>query len=800
MTSLRKLRLAPVLALDCCLTVLLLTTLLGCNGSGSATSPTVQSIALSPAKQSIAAGASQQFTATATYTDGTTKDVTSTAQWASSNTAIATVSSSGLVTAAAAGQVTITAAMSGHTGSAIASVNPALKSLVISPGTYTGAPGGTVQLSATGNYSDGSTSDLTSSVTWSSSAASVATVNSAGLVTFVAAGNDTITASLNSISGTASLSVPELGVKDVSNTNPFPLTPISVTTQGLNVAAPITIQFSDSTGFSATESPIRVAPDGTIVTAVPLYLSASAGTLSSGSVSMTITQGSSTTSAITINIQALPTVASYGVQPGDITHAMLVLQALQLSGSLNALQAIQGAPGNQVDTTAVQASLKTQLVAAIEARSDVDRVAVNSSVVIPSATLTDGTTLQFDAPTLDLMDRLQAIFLTQTFGQVVLQAQASAATVRNGANPIEARRIAGRHSQPSGVRGFAIPGVRSVAAPSVNGLVPAPNRPTYNQFASSIQPRSALGNPQSQLGQILLAIEGLNTSLQLPLQTVKALDPKTVSAATNNDPNAILDQVSAIGAGIDAVNKLLPDAEKFGAMTAMLSVTNTVVHCLTNDAMYIYAGVTGDTATQAVIVQDMAENETKSVDALFALLPFVPGLGALQPAAEVASSVWGYWTTGRDYYCLANNNGSSVCPDKADTNTAEQADQQNQQLFSSTNPEFADVTGTATESSNLGVQAPQAGVELNPAPGGEIDTLADPNGDFQMWVPLGDPTFNYGAADFSLFDPVTDTVLSSETVDLSQAGSTASVVIPALSGTCNDTDIDNPDGDDPDCD
>ena len=54
-------------------------------------------------------GATAQFTAMATLSDGTTLDVTSVSTWVSSNTAEAVVSASGLVTGVSAGTVTVQA-------------------------------------------------------------------------------------------------------------------------------------------------------------------------------------------------------------------------------------------------------------------------------------------------------------------------------------------------------------------------------------------------------------------------------------------------------------------------------------------------------------------------------------------------------------------------------------------------------------------------------------------------------------------------------------------------------------------
>lgn len=75
---------------------------------------TVSSVAVTGTVPAV--GSTAQFAATATMLNGTTQDVSSTATWTSSNTAIATVSSSGLVTAVADGTATITATYSGIVG------------------------------------------------------------------------------------------------------------------------------------------------------------------------------------------------------------------------------------------------------------------------------------------------------------------------------------------------------------------------------------------------------------------------------------------------------------------------------------------------------------------------------------------------------------------------------------------------------------------------------------------------------------------------------------------------------------
>jgi RHS repeat-associated protein len=77
------------------------------------TAATLVSIAVTPASPTIAATATQQFTATGTFSDSSTQNLTASVLWASSSTTIATINSSGLATAGAAAGSTIITATSG---------------------------------------------------------------------------------------------------------------------------------------------------------------------------------------------------------------------------------------------------------------------------------------------------------------------------------------------------------------------------------------------------------------------------------------------------------------------------------------------------------------------------------------------------------------------------------------------------------------------------------------------------------------------------------------------------------------
>jgi uncharacterized protein YjdB len=76
--------------------------------------------------------------------------------------------------------------------------------------------GGKQQFAATGTYSDGSKQDLTNSATWTSSAPSIATINSTGLAAGVAAGSTTIQAASGSIYGSTTLTVTAQGSFSIS--------------------------------------------------------------------------------------------------------------------------------------------------------------------------------------------------------------------------------------------------------------------------------------------------------------------------------------------------------------------------------------------------------------------------------------------------------------------------------------------------------------------------------------------------------------------------------------------------------
>jgi uncharacterized protein YjdB len=182
----------------------------------------LSTITVTPSSQSIAVGQTQQFTATATYSDGSTPPTQVT--WSSSQPGNATIDPvSGFAKAIAVGSTNITASATSSSGTVVTSppvaltvTSAVLTGITITPATASIKPGGTQQFTALANYSDGSSQPLTSGVTWSSSSPGVAGINNTGLATGVTIGSTTISASYGGFNGSASLSVPAPVVQSIA--------------------------------------------------------------------------------------------------------------------------------------------------------------------------------------------------------------------------------------------------------------------------------------------------------------------------------------------------------------------------------------------------------------------------------------------------------------------------------------------------------------------------------------------------------------------------------------------------------
>ena len=228
------------------------------------TNATVSSILVTPTGKTIAPNSVLSFTATGFFSDSTSQNITKNVVWAADNTAVATISNSsgsiGVATGVAAGTANISATLEGIPGSTALVVSAAtLQSIGLTPTTAVLAPASTVQYVAVGSYSDGTTQNLSTAVTWNSSALNVVSVNSIGVATGQSAGSATITASQGSVSGTASVVVESSAPSSITITSTNPQVPATI--QSLFFA---TGSFSDglqdlTSSVTWTSSPASVA-------------------------------------------------------------------------------------------------------------------------------------------------------------------------------------------------------------------------------------------------------------------------------------------------------------------------------------------------------------------------------------------------------------------------------------------------------------------------------------------------------------------------------------------------------------
>jgi hypothetical protein len=177
----------------------------------------ITAVQVTPTNPTTHLGINQSFVATAVYDNGTTGTVTGSATWTSSDTTVASVatggggaSTAGVAAPIKAGTSTITATFGGYSGTSLLTVGAGtLSSIAITPSPLSIAVGGHQQLTATGTYSDGTTQDLTGSVTWlSTDGATVSNANgSRGLLTATGAGSATASAKFQGVTGTLTVTV-----------------------------------------------------------------------------------------------------------------------------------------------------------------------------------------------------------------------------------------------------------------------------------------------------------------------------------------------------------------------------------------------------------------------------------------------------------------------------------------------------------------------------------------------------------------------------------------------------------------
>ena len=331
----------------------------------------VASVAVTPSPASVQVGQTLQLTATPKDANGNPlsgRVIT----WASDNTSVATVDGNGLVTAVAVGSATITATSEGKSGtSAVTVTTVPVASVTVSPSPASVQLGSTVQLTATPKDANGN--PLSGRVvTWSSNNTAVARVNSSGLVTGVAAGTATITATSEGKSGTSTLTVTAVPVASVT-VKPSPAT----VQQGSTVQLTATPQ--DANGNPLSGRVVTWSSNNTAVARVNgsgLVTGVAAGTATITATS----EGQSGTSDVTVTPAP---VASVAVTPSPAS--VQVGQTLQLTATP------KDANGNPLSGRVITWASNNTAVATVSGSGLVSGVTAGSATITATSEGKSGT-------------------------------------------------------------------------------------------------------------------------------------------------------------------------------------------------------------------------------------------------------------------------------------------------------------------------------------------------------------------------------------------------------------------------
>ena len=256
----------------------------------------VTGVSLNKTSVTLTKGETSQLTATVSPSNATNPSVS----WKSSSTSVATVSSSGLVKAADGGTATITVTTEdgNYTATCKVTVKVPVTGVSLDKTDLSLTEGDTYQLSATVSPSNATNK----TVSWKSSATSVATVSSNGLITAIAQGSATITVTTEDGGYSASCRV-------TVNKKTISVTGVSVSPTSLTLTEGDTYQLSTTVSPSnAMNKNVRWTSNATSVATVSSNGLITAKAQGSATITVTTEDGGYTaTCVVTVNVDTRKT-------------------------------------------------------------------------------------------------------------------------------------------------------------------------------------------------------------------------------------------------------------------------------------------------------------------------------------------------------------------------------------------------------------------------------------------------------------------------------------------------------------
>jgi hypothetical protein len=538
------------------------------------------------------------------------------------------------------------------------------------------------------------------------------------------------------------------------------MTPLLLKTTGLDVTQAFTVNLAIGAAAATPLMPHYTGTDGTVHVALPLNLDQASGATSGYSATVSLTQGTQTTTGSLVTVQDIPTSATYGQGLGVISHAFLNYLALSGARTVNELQAI-AVNFPKVDTSANQATLTGLSLNALHARNDIDRVSNEPTLQIPAGTDPTAGAYYFTQASVDIQDRIFGFYLNQLQGPVNATPAAVAAMARHQRRTRTKHMANGVAATPSNlnllvtVLGATVGGTLAVSAGIANAASPASNT---NGVTAALDSASAILFGATKF----LAVAGLGTG-----------------GAT--------DLAAVVTGAAGACCALASDLIKY------TNSQDQIIALQQNGA--------SQATLDAAIEQRNAAGLSAVTDVVGGVLSTLPGIPEVKEALDASTAANTLYQGSALVAGIAGLSADAIAKQFTD---AQDAGNQLSTVASGADQGFADLTGTALITNNNSGTDLQTLYEANLSIPGisapvTLNSISDPDGNYTVLVPLGNTSLGYSSANLDVQDPSTGTVLGSEPIDLStltDAGATA----PSIGGMCNDDDASTPDGDDPDCD
>jgi uncharacterized protein YjdB len=335
------------------------------------TSVPVASVAVSPSTNDLVVGQTTSLKAEPRDASGQVL-AGRTVAWSTSAPNVASVSSSGVVTAIAPGAATITATSEGKNGTASVTVSPKpVSAVIISPGQTSVTVGQTTQLGAQVTDDQGNVLP-NRPISFTSETPAVATVSTSGLVTGVAPGQTTITATSEGKSGTATVTV-----------TPIPVATVEITPSQPNVTVGQTVQ------LGATPK----AANGQVLTGRTLQWSSGAPSVASVSATGLVTGLAQGTAIVFVSVEGVISSATVTVRQVPVASVVVTppTSSVVVGGSTQLSASVRDASGAELSGRLVGWSSSDEAVAVVSSSGRVSALKVGTATITASSEGKSGT-------------------------------------------------------------------------------------------------------------------------------------------------------------------------------------------------------------------------------------------------------------------------------------------------------------------------------------------------------------------------------------------------------------------------